>query len=344
METLTIVLDWLIKPAVGALALWIWTLARKRYRDRQFRKTHSLAGKYIAYAEGERAGQPVRDKELLQVNQSITSLNGMASTVDSKRQWDLEAEIVDNGCLSGNYRSAIPTDKSRGTFFLEPTLGAKGEYDGIWAGYDSLNRMVKSGKYQWRRLLEPSMSLIEDDPRLKEKLLAILAVSLGKKYINGVEFQGYLGAQKNKFAVSALVNGEAIAVALADTMERDNLEYYELAARKAGFNIFLSSYQRVGHLKSIAVRNEYRRQGVGTLLCLDVIERLKKAGCTAVFTVAWESGSAPASMNMFETIGFSRLGDIKEFWKVDDINQDHQCPKCGFPCTCTAIFCLLKQV
>ena len=344
METLSIILDWIIKPAVGALALWIWTISRNRYRDHKFRKEHSVAGKYLAYSEGERAGQPVKDKELLEVNQSITHLNGMARTVDSRRQWNIEAEIVDFGYLSGSYRSAIHTDKSRGTFFLEPEVGVKGEYDGFWAGYDALNRMVKSGKYCWRKLLEPRILPLKDDLRVTQKALAILAVSLGKKYINEADFRGYLGDQHSKFAIGAIIEQEPIAVALAEIMEKPSLESYQASARKAGFNIFLSAYQRVGHLRSIAVKDEYRRQGVGTTLCSNVIEVLRDAGCNAVFTVAWEPGLTQSSMSMFETLGFARIGEVPEFWKVDEVNEDHQCPRCGFPCTCTAIFCLRTQL
>jgi len=341
-------LEWLLKPVVGlflgVLLTWVVTTIRRRMQDRRFRRIHSLAGRYLAYAEGERDRHNVRDKELLQITQSVGRLSGTARSVDGSRRWSLEGEIVDHGCLSGVYRADVQADKSRGTFFLEPRLGSKGDFDGVWAGYDSVNKRVRCGKYQWYRLLEPTIETLKPDSPHKARALAILSVSLGKKYINEPTFQGYLEGKGSRFALGAILDGEVIGVALAKVMEKDDMDYYDGRARQAGLRTALSPYQRVGHLKSIAVKDGFRRRGVGTALCQEATRLLKQAGCATVFTVAWESGSDQASMSLFSTIGFDTLGEVPEFWRVDNVQEDHQCPKCGFPCTCAALFCLLSRL
>jgi ribosomal protein S18 acetylase RimI-like enzyme len=225
---------------------------------------------------------------------------------------------------------------------LEPKLAAKGEYEGIWAGYDSHNRSVNSGNYQWRQLLKTSIRKIPNEAQAKDRALSILSVSLGKRYIDGPTFQGYLEGKNTRFALGAFLNGEVIGVALGKVLEQEDAKYYESQAKKAGIRTALTSYQRVGHLKSVAVHERDQGRGVGTSLCAEAIRHLREVGCTAVFTVGWESGQTHSGIRVFKTLGFEILGAIEEFWQVDDAKDDHQCPKCGFPCKCTAVFCLSK--
>ena len=171
-----------------------------------------------------------------------------------------------------------------------------------------------------------------------------MTVNLGKRYIDPESFQQYIESTNGQQAFGAVVEKELIGVVLAQILDADEVQKFESIMRQAGSRVSLSAYGRIGHLRSVAVKDGFRNQGVGSALCVEASSYLKNAGCAAVLTVAWEAGLPHSSVSIFKTLGFDAVVEIKDFWKVDDPQKDHQCPKCGFPCTCTAIFCLQKHL
>jgi ribosomal protein S18 acetylase RimI-like enzyme len=335
MPILAIAIDWIFKPAVGALALWVWNISKRKYNNYEFRKKYALSGPYMAYATGEREQKPVTEKELLDLHQSVSKVTGTATTLVPKRDWIIKTEILDNGWLSGVYKAVH--DGSLGTFFLEQEAGRTDRFKGFWSGYDSMVHMVRCGEYEWRKLLQFAVKPIKTDSHLKDKALAILSVNLGKRYVTDAEFQEYLDGKEGR-VFGAFLDDKLIGVALARIWKKDDPTFYEKACGKAGF---LSAHGRMGHLKSAAVTDAYQSKGAGTSLCKAAIQYFREAGCNAVFTVAWESGQPQSSLSMLQGLGFKSFAEVPDFWKVSDPQQDHQCPRCGFPCKCIATFCLL---
>ncbi|NOZ26163.1 MAG: ribosomal protein S18-alanine N-acetyltransferase [Nitrospirae bacterium] len=61
-----------------------------------------------------------------------------------------------------------------------------------------------------------------------------------------------------------------------------------------------------GHILNLAVRPDCRRRGVGRMLVLTVLRRLREIGCKKVFLEVRTSNTA--AIGLYESIGFRMLG------------------------------------
>jgi hypothetical protein len=66
------------------------------------------------------------------------------------RAWQIRGQIIEPAMLSGSYFQENPSDPSRGVFFLTRDIEHSELWAGLWAGFDSLNKNVTAGKYEWR--------------------------------------------------------------------------------------------------------------------------------------------------------------------------------------------------
>jgi len=76
----------------------------------------------------------------------------------------------------------------------------------------------------------------------------------------------------------------------------------EIEDKIIGYVIARVEFGYVGHIISIAVDPEWRRRGVGTLLMIKVMERLKRYGCESVYLEV-RTSNEPA-IRMYEKLGF----------------------------------------
>jgi len=101
---------------------------------------------------------------------------------------------------------------------------------------------------------------------------------------------------------------------------------------------FSNSNNVFGCIKTIAVNSDIQGQGIGSLLCNDCVDELKKKGTTLLYGTAWKINEKINSEKMLNHFGLRALCSIPDFWKNDSILNQYECSQCGKPpCNCTAV-------
>ncbi len=86
----------------------------------------------------------------------------------------------------------------------------------------------------------------------------------------------------------------------------------EYLNRVIGFVIATIEYECIGHILSIAVKKEFRRKGIGSLLLGEVLNRLRKKGCKKVYLEVRVS-NIPAIF-LYKKFGFVCKGIIRKYY------------------------------
>ena len=333
----------LIVAALTGLAIWAVTFARHSIRNSRIHKKYPLAGDYITYYEDEVDGQVTWVKAPICFKQHGKKVSGKMISALDNHESILDGEIIRDGYVSGVYYKTAVHDPGRGMFFMRPDIANPSNYRGVWSGYDSINEKITSGEYIWRKSTKPEILDInlKDEGNLN-KALAILGSGLGTRYVDRTILLKYSENEPVSFILGAYVFGELAGVLLSNMMQEEEVEKFDSILKSEG-NHFCLSLHRVGLLKAMAVKKEYRHKGIGSVLSKEAMSRLKALGCTVIFTVSWESQSSDSSQGLLESIGFNPLVEIKEYWRTESLENGFNCPRCGLPpCKCSATFYILE--
>lgn len=132
-----------------------------------------------------------------------------------------------------------------------------------------------------------------------------------------------------------------LGVAFSSLAQGQDLKKYNEELNRKEKILNLQDY-RVGLIKSIAVKPEFRHRGIGTNLTIKSIIKLQGFGCDLLFAISWDSQRQDSSKKMFEKLGFQNVLEINNYWTEDSMREGYLCPNCGNPCFCRAIFYLKK--
>ncbi len=86
----------------------------------------------------------------------------------------------------------------------------------------------------------------------------------------------------------------------------------EFLKRVVGYVIAVVEYGDVGHILSIAVKKEFRRRGIGSLLLEEILKRLKRKNCKSVYLEVRVS-NIPA-ISLYKKYGFICKGIIRKYY------------------------------
>lgn len=128
---------------------------------------------------------------------------------------------------------------------------------------------------------------------------------------------------------------------LAYPLDQATTSKYAHDFQEHNLQVSLSGF-KIGLIKSVAVKPEYRHQGIGTDLTIESMVRLKKMSCDFFLAVSWVSNRPDSSQKMFEKLGFKNILSIPDYWTEESIKEGYLCPNCRNPCHCTANFYLRK--
>ncbi len=111
------------------------------------------------------------------------------------------------------------------------------------------------------------------------------------------------------------------------------LHSFPQAIRKA-----LTDFRVIGITKSLAVRNDMRNCGIGTLLFADRMEVFKSKGVEVVLMPGWQKPDGSISINTIaRRFGFQQLGVVNNYYYEESLRRGFYCPVCGAPpCQCSA--------
>lgn len=94
--------------------------------------------------------------------------------------------------------------------------------------------------------------------------------------------------------------------------------------------------ESIGVLSVLCIATNHEGQGIGTALIEARLAELYARGCTAVYTVSWLRGNHRDSSSLFQSLGFERVANLPEKWRIPSKLEGFSCPDCGNPCTCDA--------
>ena len=168
-----------------------------------------------------------------------------------------------------------------------------------------------------------------------DSLLIIADKLFGCGYLSKNELQRYIN-NKTKTCIVARKNDKIIGFQLMQII--NPAEITSLALKEPQwFKKQFSNCDSIGVLKTLAVKDEFKNQGIGTLLTTESIKILrKKSNC--ILSICWDKKEDTIVSNILEKCGMTQVRKIPEFWKNDSIERNYSCNICGAPpCTCDAI-------
>jgi ribosomal protein S18 acetylase RimI-like enzyme len=95
----------------------------------------------------------------------------------------------------------------------------------------------------------------------------------------------------------------------------------------------------LAYFKTLIVDSSLQGKGWGPRLTQLSIKSLRKTGATSIICHCWKESPKNSSFKYLTKLGFTPVGEIKNFWQ--DI--DYECVVCKpHKCTCTAIEMIKK--
>jgi ribosomal protein S18 acetylase RimI-like enzyme len=158
--------------------------------------------------------------------------------------------------------------------------------------------------------------------------------SLGEGFLTQKTLKDMIRSHSAKI-LGAFVQGEIVGIQTLHILTKKEVEELKNKCFTAGN---LSKYPIIGRLTSLAVKETFRKQGIGNLLIKEGLKELRNEGCQYCISTAWDSGVEASSSNLLEKNGFRLCGISKTHWTADSLKKGYSCSKCGPPpCHCSAL-------
>jgi len=308
----------------GGITLAIGVI-KSKYKNYRLEKKYPIAGDYISEYEDIEDDKTITIKSPVCLTQKGRAITG--TTEFGNRTWILKGEVSDASYLSGIYYAEAIHDKGIGNFFLE--IDNNGDMNGMWSGYDSVNKIITSGSYSFTKTLPVLIKPISS--KSLPTVLNIAEKQLGNAYINTEDI-----LKKENVSVYASVNNEITGFCTGKKVELEKI-YEDIPQLKNLKLKQLDAVESIGLLTSVATDPSYSGRGIGTALVSHCINELESKGLNVLLMTGWKSKKGIHIGNIAEKHGFEKLIEISDFWKEDSITNQYCCPSCGNPpCLCTA--------
>ncbi len=301
-----------------------------------------IDGKYITKFEDIVDGENVIVKakaELFHKDDAIvgsTSLNDNTNPHVQERSWRIEGKISSNGYFYGIYFAENPVDPGIGNFFLK--IYNDKSMEGLWAGYDSVNEKIASGRYSFRPIYE-GYDIIHIKNEHIPQIILISDIELGKDFFADHQLRSAIEDKENIVfwvAINRLDN-KVIGFVLCYVCSLEEATKIIFWPENNTPKSFAYS-RKIGLIKSIVVRKEYQGYGVGSRLVEEVYEDLKQKGVDSFCSIAWKNEKKVNVEGILTSLGFNAYAEIDNYWKAQSDELGYHCPSCGAPpCTCTGV-------
>ena len=314
----------------GLVALF--STARRKIANYKIERKYPIAGEYISKFEDENNGKIEVITAPVVLKQKGKNIIGKTKVIDGSRCWILEGEISSGGHLYGVYSAEDPYDKGIGNFFLY--INYKRNMEGLWSGFDSVNRKITSGRYTFTPVMADFMIM----DALENDISSIVDISdkeLGKDYLNDYDIRSLFEKSDSIFRIVKSSSGEIIGFSYS---------YYAtpvIVKERSRIKKLPKSFEysnNIGILKTVAVKSKCKNRGIGTALVIDAINKMKEKSIYSVITIAWKSKDKINMEGIMKNNDFLRYNEISDYWKEDSIREGFYCPTCGSPpCFCSAV-------
>lgn len=171
------------------------------------------------------------------------------------------------------------------------------------------------------------MKISEPDKEDLSRVRDIADRQLGEAYT--YDFDKFLKTSRTVFKV-AKIEKEVVGYAVGHNLDQEEIE--EKIEHIEEVNTSGSYFE------SVAVKEKFQGQGIGTSLSSNLIEELNNP----VYCLSWVRDGKKDSRELMKKLGFKRVKKEEEFWYEESIGKQNYCPDCGSPCRCAAALFVLE--
>lgn len=170
---------------------------------------------------------------------------------------------------------------------------------------------------------------LQDIPYIVE----IANTELGNNYF-GSDICKLLENEDAIFKIAESTRHETIAFCYSYIIPA-NTVISELRTTKTAHNIIV---KKAGVLKTIAVKEGYKRSGIGQLFVENLMASCQNKNIEIIYCVAWKSASATNISGLLSKFNFKILEEIPNYWTKESLEKKYSCPECGDNgCYCSAV-------
>lgn len=170
------------------------------------------------------------------------------------------------------------------------------------------------------------------------EIIDICNEELGNEYLIFQEFEKMITDEKYFLKVAISPNSEIIGFYICLIVSK--LEITELFHNipLSQFHSSFDSTDTFGVIKTIAIKNKYKEQGIGTSLMKDCLSNFRTKNISILSLIAWKSKHGINMEGIMKNNQFIKLKEIENYWSLESIEKKYNCPDCGSPpCTCMAV-------
>jgi GNAT superfamily N-acetyltransferase len=136
-------------------------------------------------------------------------------------------------------------------------------------------------------------------------------------------------------------HGDIVGVCIADVVADNGAVWAILSGAKPADADLIRELVTfpAGLLRTIAVRSDSRRQGIGGHLLASVEQSWRSEGVISMLALGWkrsDTNEIPVA-GLLEAHGLWRATEIVNYWLDDSVKRGYSCPADGSPCHCTAV-------
>jgi GNAT superfamily N-acetyltransferase len=281
------------------------------------RRKYPVGGKYLSDFEDTVRGQRIVQTSLSRLKQRGRRITGKTIGRDG-RTWLLDGSIMGIGHISGVYSAEAIDDEGVGAFYLR----ASGlVLDGLWAGYDHMNKNTTSGRYIFRRLVKVNIQPLR--MAHAATALAIAEKVFGPNYLSETDVMGTSGLDVFVALYDRKVVGLAAIEVSSSVSGKSNGDSWKLPMDV----LHAEKNSRLGIIKTVAVAEELQKHGIGEQLFVAMEAMLKRRGMILCAVPAWEDDDGVHLRGILTGNGYESFLTCRHYWK-------DACDAGAFSCRC----------
>jgi GNAT superfamily N-acetyltransferase len=328
------ILNETISGLIGGLIVGVFTILYGLIKNEMQKRKFPVAGEYLTYYE-----DIVNRKKILVSAKSTLKQKGHKITgttwIDNNQSWTLDGRILGTGHIAGVYSADSLHDDGVGAFYLKIT--PNNDLEGIWSGYDNVNKKTSSGRYIFKKI--ENISIVPAKSIHIAKILDLATDLFGYGYVEDIE--SYI-RDTEAFVYVAMYEDKIIGFASGKLCEKKSL----LDLIHTNNHHFLSpdilhSSDRgnLGLIKTVGIEKTFQGRGYGTILLLEIEKALKNIGINTLIVSAWVDKDTTNIGGVLKQNQYNEMFYDNSYWKEDCEKNKFFCPsKTGNTCQCGARF------
>lgn len=325
------VINEVLAGTFGGTCVALFRLFWKKYKEVRFESKYKISGSYISFFDDIEHGRKLVSQSLSNIKQKGHKVN-IITTLPSGRSWTLRGSMLYGGHVSGVYSADAPYDEGIGSFYLRIN-GT--DLDGMWNGYDHVNKIITSGRYWFRKMLDVSIS--DAEQKDVNEIVSSAANSFGYGYINR---NNIVIGHDNHFSFIARNGGAFCGFCTSYILDANKIremlgEYNSILPDDVRI---ADERGRLGVIKTISVRKKYQCRGIGFNLITHAEKNLRRNGADCIVVPAWRHSDTTRLESILKIKDYRFWFRDNSYWRDSCEKRQFQCVNFDGRCRCAVDF------